>query len=85
MVDNAKGILEFDREEHEKEFLCAVHGSDLVKIIWSLDQEFLRRHIKYGQDDPNLVSYDENTLQAVRDYLYGLLGEQCIDIDYLVS
>jgi len=34
MVDNAKGILEFDREEHEKEFLCAVHGSDLVKIIW---------------------------------------------------
>lgn len=77
---NAMGVLEFDRNEREKEFLCAVHGSDFATIIWDLDQEFLRHHLKYTDD-----KYCVETLQAVRDLLHELLKERGINLDYLMG
>lgn len=60
-----KVTLTFDLPEEKDELFQALHGADWEYVIWQLDEEFLRKEIKYN-DKP---------YQPVRDRLYQILGQ----------
>ena len=44
-------ILKYKLPEEQEEFELAMKGSCYSALLWSLDQDFLRRNIKHGVGD----------------------------------
>ena len=59
--------MEFPLPECREEFEMASHGADYKSVLRELD-EWLRGKVKHGSQ------YDNETLKAIRDYLY-----ECMD------
>ena len=68
-----KATLEFSLPENTEEFKDAQNGATWKGIVWSMDQ-WLRGYLKHGI--PEGMSYDENTLQCVRDQLWQFIKDE---------
>ncbi len=61
--------LTFQLPEEQREHLCAVHGRDLVTVIWDVLQEY-RRVIKYSSaENEHLVEGVEHAQRLLLEHL----------------
>jgi hypothetical protein len=58
----------------------AYHGNDLYFILWDLDNDFFRKHIKYN---PDLTGKEYKLLEEGRDMLYELMEKYGVDFDHV--
>jgi hypothetical protein len=65
-----------DRED----FYLAFHGKDFYYALWELDQDVLRKKIKYGED---LTDEQLEVYQKIRDDLYEIMSEHGVDFDHV--
>lgn len=72
----AKGILEFDLVDSDgkRRFRAACKAEDLVCLLWSFSEYYLRRRVKEGIP---------TSLEEVREVLYDLMDEYGIDLEDL--
>ncbi len=69
MEKQERGIvakLEFPLPECREEFEMAAHAADIKGVLWDFD-EWLHQKIKHDSE------FDDDTLKAVRSYLYECL------------
>jgi hypothetical protein len=86
-----KGMLKFDLDDHfdKLAFARATSATDVYLVIYEL-QDFLRSHIKYGNNDKlqeiakNCPEGSvEDVLEVVRDSLFEILEKYNINMDNL--
>ena len=74
-VKMAKGILEFNLPEEEKEFEHAVHYFKAYKALWDMEA-WLRNQLKYKDLKPTA----RKTLEEVREEFSDLVGNLLEDM-----
>lgn len=64
-----KAKLSFSLPEEQKDHLCAVHGRDLVSVIWDTLQEY-RKVIKYSSaENEHLIEGVEHAQKLLLEQL----------------
>lgn len=72
-----KATLEFNLPEEKEEYETCYHGTKWSLVVWNLDQE-LRKRTKYAPDNTPEEVVEE--LQEIRDFLWGLLEEEGLEM-----
>jgi uncharacterized short protein YbdD (DUF466 family) len=68
-----KATLEFNLQEDQHDFDCAVNGAKWVSAMWDLDQ-YLRSQTKYAPD--TMSSDTHKAFEECREKLYEILNEE---------